>query len=81
MINVILVHPDGEEYDALLDETGTDLELRQDIITALELEGIVDDYDVRLALGIKLADGCKIKVERKRRSKVILQSRGPRHGH
>lgn len=73
MINVILIHPDGEEYEATLDDTGTDVELRQDIIAALQLEGTADDYDVRLAAGIKLEAGCRIKVERKRKPKVTLQ--------
>jgi hypothetical protein len=72
MINVILVHPDGEEYRAELDETGDNLELQQDIITALELEGTLDDYEVRLVSGIKLSEGCKIKVERRRAPKVKL---------
>jgi hypothetical protein len=73
MINVVLIDPDGQEYDATLDDTGTDLELRQDIITALELDGTVDDYDVRLLSGIKVTEGSRIRIERKRRSKVMLQ--------
>jgi hypothetical protein len=72
MINVILIHPDGEEFDAQLDETGNDTELQQDIISALGLEGSFDDLEIRLVSGIKLSEGCRIKVERRRASKVRL---------
>jgi len=75
MITVFLVHPDGDKYRAQLDETGDDQELQQDIITALKLEGTIDDYEVRLGSGIKLSEGCKIRVKRKRASKVKLIQR------
>jgi hypothetical protein len=73
VIPVIIVDPDGEEYDAQIDETGTDEELRQEIILALGLDGSVDDYDVKLASGIKIDDGSVILVEKRRVPKVKIQ--------